>query len=90
MHLQWLVVPPERQPEWYGFCECGRRGTPSVILKHVRASRRWRYLGTEEHFGTRYYLWEHQLTGRRYAWQVDGYFVATMLGKNWASPRGQQ
>jgi hypothetical protein len=52
---------------------CGREGTPHVMLKHMKASRRWRYLGVEVHHWEGYHLWEHQLTGRRYAWPVDKY-----------------
>lgn len=86
MHLQWVATQEGGPAEWVAICGCGRRGTPTVILKHVKASRRWRYLGVEDHYGDKYHIWEHQLTGRRFAWLVDGYFVATMLGKNWATP----
>jgi hypothetical protein len=54
---------------------CGLQGTAHVMMRHIRASRRWRYLGTETHFGEAYHLWEHQLTGRKFAWLARTYQI---------------
>lgn len=40
-------------------------------------SRRWFYLGIEIHYGCRYHMWENSYTGRRFAWYVPYYKLAT-------------
>ena len=60
----------DEQGKPQAFCNCGAGADPATILRHVKASRRWRYLGAEVHYGYRYHIWEHQLTGRR--WAIEG------------------
>lgn len=44
-----------------------------AVLAHIKKARRWKYLGTEVHYGSQYHLWENGLTKRRYAWEVETY-----------------
>lgn len=48
-------------------------GQTLAVLAHIRKSRRWTYRGAETHYGYTYYLWENELTGRKFAWEVDQY-----------------
>jgi hypothetical protein len=60
-------------------CTCGK-GWPDYApaLVHVKLARRWRYLGFEVWYGDKYYMWEHALTGRHYAWLVERYERETL------------
>lgn len=40
-------------------------------------ARRWIYLGIEVHYGQRYHMWENSYSGRRFAWYVPYYMLAT-------------
>lgn len=60
-------------------CTCGGRWvTVEEGVAHVRAARRYRYLGVEVHYDERYYMWEHALTGHRYAWLEERYVRETV------------
>lgn len=55
-------------------CTCGRWfDDPVAGVKHVRLARRWRFIGRLEVYGEPYYMWEHALTGRQFAWLVKRY-----------------
>lgn len=55
-------------------CSCGVNFEDvGTGLAHVRLARRWRYLGREYVYDEPYYMWEHALTGRQYAWLVKRY-----------------
>jgi hypothetical protein len=55
-------------------CSCGWQDSGDAtnhwaeVRLHLRAARRWIYLGVEWHYGEAYYMWEHRLTGIKYAW----------------------
>jgi hypothetical protein len=42
-----------------------------------KSGRRWKYQGTETHYGYTYHLWQNELTERKYAWDVATYRKAT-------------
>lgn len=55
-------------------CSCGQGwDNYAPALVHVRQARRWRYLGRMYVYDEPYYMWEHALTGRQYAWLVKRY-----------------
>lgn len=60
-------------------CTCGKGWDDiGAGVAHVRLARRWRYLGTEVHYDERYHMWEHALTGRRFAWLAERYEKDTL------------
>lgn len=76
LHIE--AVPRGTSYEVIATCtHCGISGEPSTLLRHIKASRRWRYLGVEVVAGEAYHMWEHQLTGRRYAWLITQYQAKT-------------
>jgi hypothetical protein len=52
---------------------CGLEDHPTIVLQHIRDSRRWDYLGIEWVYGEAYHMWEHRLTKVRYAWHLLKY-----------------
>lgn len=43
----------------------------------AESDRRWKYQGTETHYGYTYHLWQNAATKRKYAWEVETYRAAT-------------
>lgn len=78
--------PDKRPPEYV--CACGYYGNdwePSAVrnlqvVAHCKLARQWKYVGAEVHYGERYYLWENRLTGRKFAWMAERYWMETVLG----------
>lgn len=80
-----LLYRPAQNP----VCDCGydpaiilelEHGTPPTwfdaviaLMAHLKKSRRWKYQGTEVHYGYKYHLWQNELTGRKFAWEAETY-----------------
>ena len=47
------------------------------IVPKKPSGRRWKYRGTETHYGYTYHLWQNELTQRKHAWEVGTYRQAT-------------
>lgn len=53
-----------------------------MLLDHLKKARRWKYLGLEFHYSLGYYIWENELTQKRWAIQEYDYLKLTGVSRN--------